>query len=395
MCQQIWKLSSGHRTGKGQFSFQSQRRVMPKNVQTTIHLCSCHMLARLCSKSFKLGFNSMWTENFQVYKLDLEKAEEPEIKLSTLIGSWRKQGNSRNTFTSALLTMLKPLTLWITAKSLKGWEYQTSLPVSWENCMWIKKQQLEMDTEQWIGSKLGKEYNKVVYCHPAYLTYMQSTSCEMLGGMNRKLELRLQGDVINNLRYTDNTTLMEEIEEELKSLLKRVKEESEKSDLKRNFKNKLRSWHLVPSLYGKQKGKKRKQWQLLFSLINFIFLGSKITIDGDCSHEIKRNMLPGRKAMRNPVHGQAPNFVQLCDFMDFNLPFSSVQGILQARILEWVAISSSRGSSWPRDRTCTSCSPFIGRCILPLSHPGNQHIKKQRHHFANKGPYSQSYFFFQ
>ena len=125
--------------------------------------------------------------------------------------------------------------------------------------MWIKKQQLEMDTEQWIGSKLGKEYNKVVYCHPAYLTYMQSTSCEMLGGMNRKLELRLQGDVINNLRYTDNTTLMEEIEEELKSLLKRVKEESEKSDLKRNFKNKLRSWHLVPSLYGKQKGKKRKQ----------------------------------------------------------------------------------------------------------------------------------------
>ena len=81
------------------------------------------------------------------------------------------------------------------------------------------------------------------------------------------------------------------------------------------------------------------------TVTTFIFLGSKITIDGDCSHEIKRNMLPGRKAMRNPVHGQGPNFVQLCDFMDFNLPFSSVQGILQARILEWVAISSSRGSS--------------------------------------------------
>ena len=61
--------------------------------------------------------------------------------------------------------------------------------------------------ERLSGSKLGKEYNKVVYCHPAYLTYMQSTSCEMLGGMNRKLELRLQGDVINNLRYTDDITL--------------------------------------------------------------------------------------------------------------------------------------------------------------------------------------------
>ena len=75
----------------------------------------------------------MWTENFQMYKLDLEKVEEPEIKLPTLIGSWRKQGSSRKTSTSALLTMPKPLTLWITAKSLTGWAYQTSLSVSWEN----------------------------------------------------------------------------------------------------------------------------------------------------------------------------------------------------------------------------------------------------------------------
>ena len=87
----------------------------------------------------------------------------------------------------------------------------------------------------------------------------------MLGGINRKLEFRLQGEVISNLRYTDNTTLIEETEEELKSLLVRVKEESEKSDLKLNTKNKLRSWHLVPSLYGKQKGEKWKQWQILLS----------------------------------------------------------------------------------------------------------------------------------
>ena len=61
ICQQIWKLSSGHRTGKGQFSFQSQRKAMLKTVQTVIQLGSFHMLARLCTKSFKLGFNSMWT----------------------------------------------------------------------------------------------------------------------------------------------------------------------------------------------------------------------------------------------------------------------------------------------------------------------------------------------
>ena len=75
--------------GKSQVSFQSQRRAMPKNAQTTPHLSSFHMLASWCSKCFKLGFNSTWTENFQMYNLDLEKAEEPEIKLSAPIGSYK------------------------------------------------------------------------------------------------------------------------------------------------------------------------------------------------------------------------------------------------------------------------------------------------------------------
>ena len=81
------KLSSGHKTGKGQFSLQSQRRAMLKNVQSAVQLHSSHTLARICSKSFKLGFNNMWTENFQMYKLGLEKAEEPEIKLPPSVGS--------------------------------------------------------------------------------------------------------------------------------------------------------------------------------------------------------------------------------------------------------------------------------------------------------------------
>ena len=83
-----------------------------------------------------------------MYKLDLEKAEEPEIKLPTSTGSYRKQENSRKTSTSALLTMLKPLTVWITINSgifLKRWEYQTTLPASWETYMQVKKQQLEPD----------------------------------------------------------------------------------------------------------------------------------------------------------------------------------------------------------------------------------------------------------
>ena len=68
-------------------------------------------------------------------------------------------------------------------KFFKRWEYQTTLPDSWENCMQIKRQQLELDMEQQTGSKLEKEYIKAIYCHPSYLTYMQSTSREMPGWM--------------------------------------------------------------------------------------------------------------------------------------------------------------------------------------------------------------------
>ena len=75
--------------------------------------------------------------------------------------------------------MPKPLTVWITTncgKFLKRWEYQTTWLASWEICVQVKKQQWELDMEQQTGSKLGKEYAKDVYCHSAYLTYMQSTS---------------------------------------------------------------------------------------------------------------------------------------------------------------------------------------------------------------------------
>ena len=94
--------------------------------------------------------------------------------------------------------------------------------------MQVRKQQLELDTEQLTGSKSGKEYVKPVYCHRAYLTYMHSTSWEMLGWKKHKLESRFPGEIITNLRYADDTALMAESEEELKRLLMKVKEESEK-----------------------------------------------------------------------------------------------------------------------------------------------------------------------
>ena len=80
-----------------------------------------------------------------------------------------------------------------TGKFFKRWEYQTTRPASWEICMQVRKQQLELDMEQQTSSKSGKKYVKAVYCHTAYLTYMQSTSCKMPGWMKHKLESRLLG----------------------------------------------------------------------------------------------------------------------------------------------------------------------------------------------------------
>ena len=150
-----------------------------------------------------------------MFKLDLEKAEEPEIKLSTFVGSPKKQESSRKTSTSALLTMPKALIVWIkTGKFFKRWEYQTTWPASWEICMQVRKQHLELDME-YTGSKSGKEYIKAVCCPPAYLTYMQSISSNTTGWIKHKLESRLLGEIqiTSDTDTSDDTTLMAESEE--------------------------------------------------------------------------------------------------------------------------------------------------------------------------------------
>ena len=149
-------LSSGHRTGKGPFSFQSQRKAMPKNAQTTTQLHSSHTLAKLCSKFSKSGFNSTWSENFQMFKLDSEKAEEPEIQLPKSVGSSKNQESFRKTSVSTLLNIPKPFAVLITTKCGKFWkrkEYQTTWPAFWELCMQDRKQQLELDMELQTGSQ--------------------------------------------------------------------------------------------------------------------------------------------------------------------------------------------------------------------------------------------------
>ena len=133
---------------------QCQR--MLKLSHNCTHLTHFARIALLCSKFSKPGFNNTWTVNFQMFKLVLEKAEEPEVKLPISTGSSKQQESSRKTSISALLTMPKPLTVWITincGKFFKRWEYQTIWPACWETCMQVRKQQLELDMEQQTGSR--------------------------------------------------------------------------------------------------------------------------------------------------------------------------------------------------------------------------------------------------
>ena len=141
----------------------------------------------------------MWTKNFQMFTWIQKRQRNQRSNCQHLLNH-RKSKRIPEKHLLLLYDCVKLLTVWITTncgKFLKRWEYQTSLPVSWESCMQVKKQQLESDREQRTGSKLGKEYTKAVYCciHSAYLTSMQSTSCEMRGWMNHKLESRLLGEI--------------------------------------------------------------------------------------------------------------------------------------------------------------------------------------------------------
>jgi len=153
----------------------------------------------------------MWTVKFQVFQLDLGKTEEPDIKLSTSIGSLKKQKNSRKTSTSALLTTPKSLTIWITTNCGKFLEMGIAdhLTCLLRNLYASQEATVRTGhgTTDWF--QIGKGVCQGCILLPVYLTYMQSTSCEMPDWMKHKLESRLLGDNINNLRYADDTTLWE------------------------------------------------------------------------------------------------------------------------------------------------------------------------------------------
>ena len=150
------KLNHGHRTGKGQFSFPIPKKGNAKECSNYCTIALISHSSKVMLKILQARLQQYVNRELPLFKLVLEKAEGPEIKLPTSAGSSKKQEISRKTSISALLTMPKPLTVWVTTncgKSWKRWEYLTTWPVSWETCMQVRKQQLELDMEQQTGSK--------------------------------------------------------------------------------------------------------------------------------------------------------------------------------------------------------------------------------------------------
>ena len=204
------------------------------------------MLARLCSKSFMLGFSSTWTENFQMYKMDLEKADEPEIKLPTSV-CWiiEKAREFPKNIYFCFIDYTEAF-VWITTNCgifLNRWEYKTTLPAS---CMQDKKQvRIGHETMDWFI--IGKGVHKGCILSPCLFKFYAEYIMRNAGLEEAQAGIKIARRNINNLMYADDSTLMGEREEELKSLLLRWKRRG-KNWLKTQY---SKSWHPVPSLLGK------------------------------------------------------------------------------------------------------------------------------------------------
>ena len=175
--------------------------------------------------------------NFQMFKLDLEKAEEPEIKLPTSAGSWKKQESSRKTSISALLTMPKPLTVWIT----RNWKILKEIGIPDHLTCLLRNLYAGQETTVRTGHgttdwfQIGKGVCQGCILSPCLFNFSAEYIMRNAGLEEAQAGIKIAGRNINNLRYADDTTLMAESKEELRSLLMKVKEESEKVGLKLNI----------------------------------------------------------------------------------------------------------------------------------------------------------------
>ena len=196
VCQQIWKTQQWPQDWKRSIFIPIPKK---GNAKECLNNCTIALI----SHASKVMPKILWARFQQYMNLELphvhvrfRRGRGIRDQIANTCWITEKAREYQKKSTSASLTMQKPLCgSQQMQKFLKRWEYQTTLPVSWETCMWVKKQQSQPYMEQLTGSKLGKEYDKTVYCHPAYLTSMQISPCKMRGWTNHKLESRLTGEV--------------------------------------------------------------------------------------------------------------------------------------------------------------------------------------------------------
>ena len=228
-----------------------------------------------------------------MFKLDLEKAEEPEIKLPTSTGLKKKQESFRKTSTSALLSTSKCLTVWITTK----WKILKEMGIPDHLTCLLRNLYADQETTVTTGHgttgwfQVGKRVHQGYILSPCLFNLYAEYIMGNAGLDEAQVGIKIARRNINNLRYADDTTLMAE-SKELKNLLIKVKEESEEVGLKPNIQETkimasgpIISWEVDE--------------ETMETVTNFILGGSKITADGDCSHEIKRCLFLGRKVMNN------------------------------------------------------------------------------------------------
>ena len=229
-----------------------------------------------------------------MFKLVLEKAEEPEIKLPTAFGSSKKQESSRKTSISALLNMPSPSL----CGSHKLWKILQEVGIPYHvTCLLRNLYESQEETVKTghgttVCFQIRKGVHQGCILSPCLLNLYAEYIMRNTGLEEAQAGIKIAERNINNLRYADDTTLMAKSEEELKSFLIKVKEESGKVGLKLNIqKTKIMASGPITS------------WEIdgetVEAVSDFIFGGSKITVDGECSHETKRRLLLGRKVMTN------------------------------------------------------------------------------------------------
>ena len=232
-----------------------------------------------------------------MYKLDLEKAKEPEIKLSTSIGSSKKQNSQKQKFQKNIcfIDCVKAFdcvdhnTLWKIIKEMGIPDQLTSLL---RNLCAGQEATVRTGhgTMDWF--QIGKGVCHGCILSPCLFNLYAEYIMRNTGLDKAQAGIKIAGRNINNVRYADDTILMAESEEEIKRLLMKVKKESENAGLKLKIqKTKIMTSGPVTS--------RQIDGETMETVSDFIFLGSKITVGGDCSHEIKRRLLLGRKAMTN------------------------------------------------------------------------------------------------